>query len=268
VNGALVGRTFRRHRSVFLALVLGLIGIEVFFVHMMAAFEAGPGILEVVELLPSFVQSFVNSQIDQIGELSFPVLVVFGFQHPAVMMAASAYVILVATSPAGDRDSGSIDLFLARPIPRRTYLASTLAGVVQGVLGLPLAVLAGSLTGLATVEAPVPVAWTDLLPAAAGFSTLLAAIGGFALLVTTMTRRRGTAIAAVLGALILLYIVDTMANISPGLAGIEGISPFHYYKPIQSFGSTPTPLVDPLVLLGVFVVTTAGAFHRFARRDA
>ena len=89
---------------------------------------------------------------------------------PAVLGAGIiggiAMVTVMATLPAHERETELLDLILARPIPRASYLSAAALLVLVPALLTPFSLLAGGALGLAVVEAPSPVLWSAYIPAA------------------------------------------------------------------------------------------------------
>ncbi len=175
----LLARNVRHHRRLLLALCAGLILFEMLIVYIAAQIEMGPGLRMFLEqLLPPDVRETYASQFAMI---SLAGAVAFGFQHPFVLVGTIAFVMVAATVPAGERDSGLLDLLIARPLPRRRYLAGVLLLMVLGAVILPLALLAGAAIGLGIVDSADELPWIRYLPSAAGLTTLLLAVGGYTL---------------------------------------------------------------------------------------
>lgn len=264
---ALVWRSLRHNARLFGAILGGLVAFEIFLVQLAVAFEEGPGIAEMLEMLPPLLRNFLDSYASNLGDFSLPSFVAFGFQHPAVLVPSVALVILTATIPSGDREAGTLELFLARPLPRARYLASALVVLGIAALALPLCVLIGAAIGLALVSVPGEPSWTAYVGTALESSALLLALGGFSLWMAAFAPRRGAAVARIVGVLLPLYVVDAFSQLSNFLNSLRWISPFNYFNPIQaSLGREPLGL-NLAVLLGLFAVTSALAFRVFARRD-
>ena len=258
---ALAGRILRQQRWVLCSLALGVFGIGLILVYAAAAF--GPTMITMLESMPPLFRSFVGAQLE---DLSMTGMVGFGFQHPGTFAMGLSFMVLVATIPAAERESGMLDLLLAHPVPRTSYLLAILFVLVLGALLIPLAGLMGVWLGLATVEAAEEPAWTRFVPSAVGLFTLLLAWGGVTLLLATFGRRRGTAVARAVGAIITLLLIETFSSLYTPLQTVTWISPFHYFKPIASAVSG-FDWTGPSVLLGLFAASTALAFRRFARSD-
>jgi len=260
----LVARNLRHHRSLLIAMMLGLTGFEVFLVWVGAQIEASAGLKTMFEMLPPAFRETLGSQFRL---MSFSALVALGFQHPFTLAITIGFVVVAATIPAAERESGLLDLLLARPMPRRVYLSGSLAMVLAGVLLLPPCVLAGATFGLSLAAREAEVSWVRYVSCSLGLSALLAALGGVTLLVAAGSRRRGAAAARVVGLTLGLFVVETFADVSPALRWVRWASPFHYFKPIAWAASQEPYRADLLVLVGVFAGSTLLAFVRFERGD-
>ncbi len=262
---ALFVRNFRHQWRLLFALGLGLALVEGLLVKISARIETGPGLRFFLEqLLPPDVREAMSSQL---ALLSFAGAVGFGFQHPLVLVAAIAFVIGAATIPAGERESGFLDLLLARPVPRSRYLAAVVLLVVLGAVVLPSAQLAGAAAGLALVEASGEIPWIRYASSAAGLTTLLLAVGGYSLLIAADAQRRGLATARAVGLTLAAFWLDVTADMWEPLRALRWLSPFAYFRPVPAAVIPHTPLENPLVLLAVFTACVAAAFYRFGRRD-
>jgi ABC-type transport system involved in multi-copper enzyme maturation permease subunit len=190
----------------------------------------------------------------------------FGFQHPFSLVAGAAMVMVMATVPAAEREAGLLDLILTRPLPRSRYLAATALLVLLSAILPPLALLAGSGLGLAVVEVPQGVSWADYIPSALALTLLLLAIGSYALLFSTEARRRGIAVGQMVGMTLLFYWLDFLGDYWDTLEVARLLSPFHYFDPARAARSG-IPIQDYVVLGGVALLCTLGAFLNFRRQD-
>jgi ABC-2 type transport system permease protein len=261
----LLARNIRHHRILMIALLIMMALLELLIVWIAGHIENGPGIRELLEqVLPLGMRQLFGSQI---GLLSFTGLAGFGFQHPLALAGAIAFVILVATIPAGEQESGFLDLVMARPVPRSSYFLAVLASLLLGAFLFPLAPLCGLSVGLGILSNPVEVEWSRYLPSAMGLCCLLLSISGYTLLLTSFARRRGTAAAQATGLTLLFYWIDLLSLVWKPMASIAWISPFHYFKPMQSVIANAAPFDQYAVLLGIFAVTSTLAYLLFRRRD-
>ncbi len=264
MNAALIRRQLRHVAPVTAAIALGLLAFEILIAHIIVAFDEGPGLQGVLDMLPEFLRDFAGGQI---ANVSVPGLLAFGFQHPGVLFLSVAWVVFAASGPAGDRDEGTLDLFLARPVTRGRYLASTLVLVVGGCLLLAGMALVGLLVGTSMVEMPEPVDQAGLVDAALSFGALLLGVTGIVLLLAVTSRRRGTAVARAAAVLVPTFLIESFAPMSAPLSSIRWISPFHYGRPALGGVLVTGEPGSPWVLVALFATTTAAAFWAFRRRD-
>lgn len=261
----LYGRLLRLHARLLLAIAVGVLLFEVFMVWVSAQMGGARGFqLFLEQVLPPDMQRLIY---DQFGVGSFEGVVAFGFQHPIFLVAVVAFVVAAATVPAVERETGYMDLVLARPVSRPAYLLATLLLVVTGALVLPAAILAGAGVGLATVDdVPPGLSWVDYGPAAMALVAALLAVGGIAILSAVSARRRGPAIGRAVALVLVFYWLDFVGPLWGVLETARWISPFTYFDPAGAV-RTGLAVLDMGVLLGVFAGTTAAAFVEFGRQD-
>jgi ABC-2 type transport system permease protein len=148
---------------------------------------------------------------------------------------------------------GTISLYLARPLRRRTYVLVRLASLTVAtfvLVGAPLLVL---YVGGVLADLPLGRETGRFLAALLGALLLAACLAGLAALVSALTVRRGLAVAAVIIVLVLSYtVVSTIQGISEevgnGSVGeVAGIfSPYTLVNGLQVFlfdspAATETP---------------------------
>jgi ABC-2 type transport system permease protein len=261
---SLLLRGLRQHATLLLALGAGLFLFEWAVVWVAARIDMGPGFRQFLEaLLPPDVLEVIFSQF---GFGSFQGTVSFGFQHPFTLVAGIAMVTVLATVPAHERETGLLDLILARPLPRWTYLTASAIMVLLTTLLATLSVLGGAALGLAVVEPPQAVEWTAFLSSAGILGLLLLVVGAYGLLFATAARRRGVAVAQVVAVTLLFYWLDFMGEYWELLESARKLSPFHYFDPALA-AESGVPPGAVMILAGVALVSALGAFLSFSRQD-
>jgi ABC-type transport system involved in multi-copper enzyme maturation permease subunit len=261
---ALTLRHLRHLRGLIGALIVGVVAFQAFIIPVAASFEANTGLDQILAMLPPAFRALLDAQI---GMISFGAFVAFGFQHPAIIVCNIAFAVVAGTIVAGERDAGTLDLLLARPVARRQYLATTVLCLTVGAIGLPLCQLATIAIALQFVQSPDELPWTAYTVCAVQLTALTLAIGGFALLMATLAPRRGAAVVRVVAVVVVLYVVEFLAELWPPLRRVRWLSVFHYFKPVPSVVGDGLPPAHLVVLLGVFVATTCAAFVRLEQRD-
>jgi len=262
---ALLARQLRHHAVLLAVVASALVALEGMIVWFASRLEQAPGFLGMLtQLLPPALRGLAESQL---GLLTFPGFVAFGFRHPIALVAAIASVVGVATVPAAERESGFLDLVLSRPVSRARYVAATAATLVVVAVLLPSALLGGAALGLGLVEVPGEQPWWRYAPSAVGMAALLLCFGALGLLLAAGARRRGVAVSQTIGLALAFFFVDAFEPLWAPLGRLAPLGPFHYYDPIGAAVRPPAPVSDVLVLGGVAVLLAAAAAVRFARQD-
>ncbi len=260
----LLVRNLRLHLPLLAILSAGLFLFQLAIVWVAARIDLGPQ-------FRAFIQSFLPREVvdvllSQFGFGSFAGTVSFGYQHPLVLISAIAMVVVVATIPAQERESGFLDLVLSRPLHRSRYLAASMVELLLTAGVSAMVVLAGSGVGMVLVEIPEPVGWRSYLPAAQALFLLLMAVGSYTLLLATEARRRGLAIAPAVGLTLLFYWLDFMGDYWDLLETARYLSPFYYFDPARAAQAGMAPRTVQ-VFGGIVLVCLPGALLNFRRQD-
>jgi ABC-2 type transport system permease protein len=264
VTRTLYVRQLRHHARLLVAIMLGLAAFEALLVWISASMNIGPEFHALLQMmLPPAMLRFV---MDQFGFASFESAVAFGFKHPLVLLSGITFSIVAATIPAGERETGLLDLVLARPVPRAQYLAAHMLLVITGAVLIPAALLAGAIIGLALTHKLETVAWTTYAAPAAAYAPLLLLVGSYSLLFAAGASRRGVAVARAAGLTIVFFWYEVLASMWQRLAGYEWATIFYYYSPVQVL-SGERGVRESTVLVALSLVLGAGALVRFGRQQ-
>jgi ABC-type transport system involved in multi-copper enzyme maturation permease subunit len=257
-------RGVRQHARLLGVLSVSLALFEWALVWVAARIDMGPGFRQLLgTLLPPDVVEIIFSQF---GFASFGGAVSFGYQHPMALVAGVAMVVVVATLPALERETGFLDLILSRPLTRDQYLAAAGLLVVVAAVLPSAALLMGGALGLAVVEAPEAIAWSRYVSCAIMLTLLLLAVGSYVLLFAAGAKRRGTAVSQAVGITLLLYWLDFMGDYWDLLESARRLSPFHYFDPAAVANSGMAGR-DVAVLSGITLAAGVGAFLSFRRQN-
>lgn len=234
-------------------------GITLFYPTILASAEEYEKLLEIYpkELMAAFG---IEGSIGDPG--TFINSYIFQFLWPLVAAIAA---ILLATRVAADADSGFLDLPLATRLPRLRYLLATIVGQVVGLLTLTVMTV-GAIIGVdVLIEPSLP--WDRL--ALSGLHALLfaAAIAGITSFLAVALLDRGKAGGLAAGVLIVMYLLDILASISPDMDDLGRLSAFRYFdlKPLIDTGAYP--VTDSLLYLTAAVGGWLLALWAFRRRD-
>jgi ABC-2 type transport system permease protein len=261
---ALYQRQLRHHARLLAAMMLGVIAFEALIVWVSASMNIGPEFLALLEMmLPPAMLRFV---MDQFGFTTFEAAVAVGFKHPLVLVTGAAFAIVAATIPAAERESGMLDLVLARPVPRTHYLAAHVLLLLTGALLFPVALLIGASAGLAWAGQLGTVQWQTYILPAATYAPLLLLTGAYTLFIAAGAPRRGIAVARAAGLTIVFFWYEVLSSMWSRLAGYEWVGMFYYYAPVQIVTGARAPAAS-LVLLAGALVCLGAALVRFERQQ-
>jgi ABC-type transport system involved in multi-copper enzyme maturation permease subunit len=167
---------------------------------------------------------------------------------------------------AGERQRGTLEVALARPISRRAFyltlfaaafgfVAVTVASLLAG--GIAGALFAGVIGELALRN--LPLLWLNGVLLFGSFMAIgLAASASF--------DRLPPALGMTIGVVVVMYFFDVLGSLWPAAEVLQPYSLFHYLKPkaiLVGAGS----VLDDAVLAAVIVAATAWALVLFPRRD-
>ena len=197
-----------------------------------------------------------------------PGTIALGFIHPIAVALALVFALgFAVASVAGERQRGTLEVLLARPLSRRRlYLTLLVATIVFVAIAMAAQVL-GTLDRIDAQRragrAPARAARADVAERAAGLRGVrLGRPGRIGLVRPTHVRRWRSAWAFVL----VSYFLEIIGSLWVDARGLQPYSLFHYLDPKGALNGTMT-VGDWLVPLGVFLVGLVVALIVFPRRD-
>jgi ABC-2 type transport system permease protein len=175
------------------------------------------------------------------------------------------YAIIAGTGAiAGEESAGSLDLMMAQPVSRRSFVlqkaAATAIGsvliVAIGYLGFVISI---PFVNIAVTLGDVAIASANMLPITLFFF-------GLSLWLGAVAPSRGIASGAAIGVATLGYFLYSLANGVDALSGVRYASPFYYYGTgdalIHGFNWPHVAL-----LLGMAGALVVAALRTFEHRD-
>lgn len=218
--------------------------------------------LNAVQGLPASFTHFGSGDLFTLGGT-----VTIMFEHP-FLLALVATIVVGMTAPAiaGARTAGTLEVLLARPLPRNRLLLSHAAAVASMLALALLMLIAGVLIGAALEHV------SDRLPAGAlpliwlnGF-LLFAVFAVVGLASSASFDRSGPAITLTVGFLLANYFVEVIGSLWSAAQPYQKLSLFHHFVTSAIIAGSPS-LTDLLLLAGCAGVALAYALWRFPRRD-
>ena len=198
---------------------------------------------------------------------SLPGTITIGTQHPLPIAMLGIFAVgATATAIAGERQRGTLEVLLARPVSRVTVYLSILIGLLLVVAVVLAALIGGFIVGSAIQsvleEMPlehVPMLWLN------GF-LLWGAFATFGLGASVSFDRPGPAISLTLGYLLINYFFEILGSLWRDAAWTQEYSLFHHFQPTEILEGALDP-IDLLILGIAFVVPIIYALVAFPRRD-
>jgi ABC-2 type transport system permease protein len=262
MNLALLAHTWRANRWRLLIVAAALvvwgavlpIVFDSFGVQFQQFFESG--------VLPSQFAQFGGGDI-----FSLTGAVALGFVHPISVGLNLVFALgYAATAVAGERQRGTLEVLLSRPLSRRRiYVTLAIAGAVfvaVTIAALTTGALLGSAATGRTDELGVgnlPILWLN--------GTLLFwAFGAIALLASVSFDRLTPAIGISLAIVLVSYFLDVLGSLWPDAAWLRPYSLFSYVDAKADLAGLPDAS-DFVVLVVVIAVAVGAALVDFPRRD-
>jgi ABC-2 type transport system permease protein len=181
------------------------------------------------------------------------------------IVAVLAGILIPTRMTVSDLERGFLELSLTTPVSRTRYLVTAIAVQLAA-----MAILAAATT--LAIAGVLPLVGVSIEPARYLVVGLLAfafgcAISAATTLLAVGTLSRGIAGGIVAGALLVMYLLQTVAKLVPDLSAISYLSVFHYFSPTPVLDQGSVPAGDLAVFAAVAVACWAGAVWLFRRRD-
>ena len=198
---------------------------------------------------------------------SLPGSVGLGFIHPiAIALLAVFAIAYPVTAVAGERQRGTLENVLARPVSRRSFYVTLLVVAVLLIALSVAAALVGALVASAAVnrldelEAQnLPLLWLN--------GTLLyVAFASIGLAASVSFDRAAPAAAVTLAVVLVAYFLQVLGSLWPDAEWLQPYSLFYYLKPEEVL-TNGLSLVDIGLLAAVAALGVIYAVIVFPRRD-
>jgi ABC-2 type transport system permease protein len=193
--------------------------------------------------------------------------VAMGFIHPIpIALVAILAIGHPVAALAGERQRGTLEVLLSRPVSRRRVYLTALAATLLFVVVALAANLGGVVAGAALFGVAAELHPVRLLVALFYAVLLYATLGAIALAASASFDRVAPALGIVLAIAIASYAVELLGALWPEMAGWRPWSFFHYFQPAEILAGRASP-TDAVVLAGIAAVAAVGGLWVFSRRD-
>ncbi len=193
--------------------------------------------------------------------------VALGFIHPIAIGLNLVFALgFAASCVAGERQRGTLEVLLARPLSRHTLYATLAFAAALFVSVTVLALIVGTLLASAATghldelgAGNLPLLWLN-------GALLYWSIAAVSLALTVSFDRLSPAIGLSLAFVLVSYFLEILGQLWPDAEGLQPFSIFHYLDARADLAGLPD-WRGFAILAGVIVVAVAYAWIRFPRRD-
>lgn len=198
---------------------------------------------------------------------SVPGAIALGFIHPISIILTSVFSVgYAAAAVAGERQRGTLEVALARPISRRAFYVTLLVACFTFVGVTVGALLGGSLAGAAFAGVAgelamrnAPLLWLNGVLLFGSF----AAVG---LAASVSFDRLPPALGLTLGFVVIMYFLDILGSLWPAAQVLQPYSLFHYLQPKAVLTGNFAPH-DAAILIAVIAAAVGWALYVWPARD-
>jgi ABC-2 type transport system permease protein len=262
MNTALLWHTWRRNRGRLLVICIASAAWGALSPIIYASFGSTFAGLVQSGALPEAMANFAGGDI-----FSLAGVVALAFIHPIAILLVSIFGVGFASGAvAGERQRGTLEVLLSRPLSRHGLYATLLLCALAFVGLVLTALLAGVLVSAALLGVlgeielgRAPLVWLNAF-------LLYGAFAAIAMAASVSCDRSGRALGATIAVVLASYFLEVLGGLWPDAAFLRPYSLFHYLHIRRILGGDVDPLA--FVLLAVVAIAAVGlALFIFPRRD-
>jgi ABC-2 type transport system permease protein len=262
MSRTLFARTWRSQRTKLLVVCLAIAAWSTFLPVIYQSFGVQMKALVDSGVIPKQLTNFGGGDVFSLGGA-----IALGYVHPISIILLSVFAIGFTTSAvAGERQRGTLEVLLARPLSRRQVYVTLLVAVLV-FIGLVLAAASiGTVIGSVVVgvvdQLPVdrlPMLWLNGV-------LLWGAIAAIGLAASVSFDRLTPALGITMAIVVVSYFLDILGSLWPDAAGLQPYALFHYLAARDVLNGT-VALGGLALLAAVGAIAIALALVVFPRRD-
>ncbi len=190
-----------------------------------------------------------------------------GFTHPVPIALIGVYTLgFPIAAVAGERQRGTLEVLLARPIGRRTLYLTVLVATLGMVVACVTAIVAGIVVGALVAGVAGQLSVGPLLACWVNAVALHAALATIGLAASVSFDRLGTALGLGIGLTIAWYTMEFLGALWPTMAWMRPLSLFHYLQAAEVLAGQ-VDAGNVAVLAAVGLAAIAAGLAIFPRRD-
>jgi ABC-type transport system involved in multi-copper enzyme maturation permease subunit len=262
VNGRLLVQTLRWNRTRLVALVIAGFVWGLLIPTIYVSFSDALRELANSGAIPEQLLNFGSGSL-----FTLPGAITLGFQHPLALAFLGIFAVGTTTAAiAGERERGTLEVILARPLSRHGLYLTVAAAVVLLLAVELVALLGGQWTGI-TIQGVADQADLGGLPLVFANGLLLwSAFAAFGLAASVSFDRHAPALGLTMAFLLANYFLEILGSLWTDVDWSQEYSLFHHFQPTEILTGNADPM--DFVILGIAVlVPVAFAWIVFPRRD-
>jgi ABC-2 type transport system permease protein len=213
-------------------------------------------------MIPENLMSFGSGNF-----FSLPGALTLGLQHP---MAIAFVAVFAVGSPvaavAGERERGTLEVLLSRPISRRRHYTVVAAAVLLMIAISMAALLIGQVVGSVLVDVSDELDLAQLPLVFANGVLLWAAFASFSFAASVSFDRAGPAMGLSLAYLLVNYFFEILGSLWDAAAWTQPYSLFHHFDPGEILQGNAEP-PDFAILAIATLLPAIWALTMYPRRD-
>ena len=262
MNGRLLVQTWRWQALKFALVAVALVGWGVLIPVIYVAF--------VEPLRDALDRGLIPEQFVNFGSgdlLSLTGSITLGLQHPLFLALLGIFAVgLSSTAVAGERQRGTLEVLLARPLARRAIYLTFAVAIVVILAALVAATLGGMVIGasLQGVQdelepARLPLVWLNGV-------LLWTSFASFGLAASVTFNRSGPALGLTLAYVVVMYFLEVLGSLWQDAEPLQAWSLFHHFLPKEILAGDASGW-DFALLAALTLVPAIYALIVFPRRD-
>ena len=262
INGSVLRHTWRAQRTkltiVSVALAVWGFLLPVIYARFGSRFTS----LMNSGMLPAQFARFAGGDV-----FSLPGAIALSFIHPIAIILTSVFAVgFSAAAVAAERQRGTLEVVLARPVSRRVFYLSVLMASFGFIAIAIAALLAGSVTGATYAGVVKELAFRNLPLLWLNGVLLFGTFAAIGLAASVSFDRFTPALGVTLGIVVAMYVLEVVGSLWPAAEVVQPYSLFHYLTARSILNGSPAPM-DFVVLMTATLIAMVWALVIFPRRD-
>lgn len=262
MNLRLLVQTLRWNRGRLLAVGLAAFGWGVLIPTIYVGFSDALKQLADSGAIPKELLSFGSGNF-----FTVPGALTLGLEHPLAIAFVGIFAVgASAGAVAGEREGGTLEVLLARPISRRELYTTLMAAAVILVGLVVAALLVGQIVGLAIqgLTDEVSLGWMPLV--FLNGLLLWSAFAAFGMAASVSFDRLSPALGLTMAFVLINYFLEILGSLWRDVQWSQQYSLFHHFNPGKILVGEADPL-DFALLAAAILIPVAYALIVFPRRD-